>query len=105
MPPKKRVDLPDHVRAAVLGDVAHSCDVWTRAEEDFKIRTYYAVEQGVTQREIADQLGVTQQVVSKYASQGREFLAERERVRVEQAGAGRDREDPDRSGKLITHGF
>lgn len=104
MPPKKRITLPDQVRDAVLGDVALSCDIWNRAEEDFKVRVYYAVEQGVSQGEIAERLGASQPVVSKYARQGREILAARERGRVEQAGAGRDREDLDRSGELLANG-
>lgn len=104
MPPKKRIELPDHVREAVLGDVYHSCDVWSRAEEDFKIRVYYAVEQGVTQGEIGDRLRLSQAVVSKYARQGKEILAERERRRrLESEGDLRSGEDPFRSGELAAN--
>jgi predicted XRE-type DNA-binding protein len=103
VPPRKKIDLPDHVRDAVLGDIRLSEEIAKRADEDFKIRVHYAVEQGVMQGEIAEKLGVSQQMVSKLVRQGREALAERERVRLEQAGSRRDREDPDRPRELAAH--
>jgi DNA-directed RNA polymerase specialized sigma24 family protein len=101
MPPKKKVDLPDHVREALLGDVHMTYEnaldakaLQERADERFKIRIYLATEQGMTTREIAEELGIAQTSVSKYANQGREAYERREQARSQPAG-----EDPVRSSQ------
>ncbi|MFF5471021.1 helix-turn-helix domain-containing protein [Streptomyces achromogenes] len=84
MPPKKKVNLPDHVRAAVLADIALTHESAVRAEENDKIRIFLATEQGLDTYEIADELGdVSQQTVSRWARQGREILERREREKRE----------------------
>ncbi|MEV4228155.1 helix-turn-helix domain-containing protein [Streptomyces bobili] len=95
MPPKKRVDLPDHVRAAVLGEVQMDVIQATAAEERSKIRIYLATEQGLTTYEIAEKLGIPQQTVSRWARQGREAWERREPTGDQRSG-----EDPVRSGEL-----
>lgn len=95
MPPKKRVDLPDHVRAAVLADVALSHQQAIQAEENDKIRIYLATEQGLDTYEIAEQLGVSQSSVSKWSRQGKEAYARRESARGRRLG-----EDPLRPAQL-----
>ncbi|WP_141747155.1 hypothetical protein [Streptomyces agglomeratus] len=92
MPPKKKVDLPDHVREAVLEDVALDYKQATEAQERYKIRIYLAIQQGVTTYEIANDLGVSQSVVSKWSREG-------EQARNRRLGV-----DPDRSGELVTNG-
>ncbi|MGW2513626.1 helix-turn-helix domain-containing protein [Streptomyces scopuliridis] len=92
MPPKKKVDLPDHVREAVLDDVALSHQEAIDAEERDKIRIFLATEQGLSTYEIATKLGVSQQVVSKWSRQGEE-------ARNRRRGG-----DPHRSGELIQNG-
>jgi predicted DNA-binding protein YlxM (UPF0122 family) len=94
MPPKKRVDLPDHVRAAVLADVGVSYEQSVSADEAAKIRIFLATEQGLTTGEIAEQLNVSQQSVSRYSREGKEALARREQTRGQHAG-----EDPLRPGE------
>lgn len=81
MPPKKKVDLPDHVRAAVLSDVGLSFHQRNDADDSLKLRIYYAVEQGLTTQEIADQLGISQTSASKYRTQGEEIHKRREQAR------------------------
>jgi DNA-directed RNA polymerase specialized sigma24 family protein len=98
MPPK-RVDLPDSVRAAVLADVRLSFDQAVESDVLAKIRIYLATEQGLTQDDLAAELGVTRQGVGKWVRQGREALARRKERQSEEAG-NRDRgDDPDRSGE------
>ncbi|MFJ2176435.1 hypothetical protein ACIOHE_26530 [Streptomyces sp. NPDC087851] len=92
MPPKKRVELPDHVREAVLDDVALSHEQAITAEENDKIRIHLALVQGVTTYEIAAKLGVSQTVVSKWGRQG------------EEARNRRRGSDPHRPGELLPNG-
>lgn len=94
MPPKKRVDLPDHVRAAVLADVELTHQQAVSAEENDKIRIYLASEQGLTTYELAQRLGVSQSVVSNWRRQGEEAYLRRESARSGRAG-----QDSDRSGE------
>jgi DNA-binding NarL/FixJ family response regulator len=93
--------LPDHVRAAVLADIELTHERAVTAEEDDKVRIFLATEQGLDTYEIADQLGISQTTVSKYARQGKEILERREREKREREPA-RDQpagRDPDRSGE------
>lgn len=92
MPPKKRINLPDHVREAVLDDVQLSHKEALEADERYKIRIYLATVQGMTTYEIADRLGVSQSVVSKWSREG-------EQARNRRRGA-----DPDRPGELAANG-
>lgn len=101
MPPKKKVDLPDHVRAAVLADIALTHESAVTAEENDKVRIYLATEQGLDTYEIAEELGdVSQQTVSRWARQGREILERREREKRQREQGGHSTgEDPVRSGE------
>lgn len=99
MPPKKKVDLPDHVRAAVIGEVKLGYEAAADAEERSKIRIYLATEQGLSTYELAESLGVSQAVVSKWSRQGKEAYERRESARDHQLG-----EDPVRSGELVPNG-
>lgn len=94
MPPKKKVDLPDHVRAAVLADVELTHQQAVQAEQTDKIRVYLAIEQGLTTYELAERLGVSQSVVSNWRRQGEEAYKRRESARDQPAG-----QDPDRSSE------
>lgn len=94
MPPKKRVELPDHVRNAVLGDVLLGYEAAADAEERSKIRIYLATEQGLSTYEIAERLNVSQAVVSKWSRQGKEAYERREQ------GSHSAGEDPVRPGEL-----
>lgn len=89
MPPKKRVDLPEHVRIAVLGEVRLDYVAAAKAEERTKIRIYLATEQGLTTYEIAEGLGVSQAVVSKWSRQGKEAY-ERQREEESARESARD---------------
>lgn len=105
MPPKKRVTLPDHVRAAVLADVALSHQTAQDADENSKIRIFLATEQGLDTYELAEKLGISQTSVSKYARLGREALERREQGRGarESEGGQQSGEDPDRPGELLAY--
>lgn len=92
MPPKKRITLSDEVREAVLEDVALSHEQAIDADKREKIRIFLATEQGLTTYEIAERLGVSQSVVSKWSRQG------------EQARDRRRGEDPDRPEELVSNG-
>jgi hypothetical protein len=101
VPPRKKIDLPDSVRAALLADVEltyrHSLD----ADESSKIRIHLAIEQGITTYELEDQLRVSQQTISRWGRQGKEALERREERKGAREPAG-DRQsdpDPDRSGE------
>jgi transposase-like protein len=94
VPPKRKVDLPDHVRKAVLGEVRLGYEAAADAEERSKIRIYLATEQGLSTYEIAEQLNVSQAVVSKWSRQGKEAYERREQ------GSHPAGEDPVRSGEL-----
>lgn len=74
---RKRVEVPPHIRALLGEELRLSYEAATAAETAFKIRVYVAVEQGVTTQEIADELGVSQSVVSKYRIQGEAFYRKR----------------------------
>lgn len=99
MPPKKKVELPDHVRKAALADVKLSYRLSIEADESAKIRIYLGTEQGLSTYEIAEDLGVSQPVVSKWSRQGREAYERREEARNRRGGV-----DPDRSGELTALG-
>jgi transposase-like protein len=72
VPPRKKIELPDHVRSAVLDDLLLVHMETIAAEEREKIRIHLAVEQGLTTAEIASRLEVSQSVVSKWRKQGEE---------------------------------
>lgn len=69
MPPKK-VTLPDHVKAAVLDEIAMDYQAIQSATDRMRRRVFLGLEQGLTQDEIADRLNalpgvsVTRQGVS-----------------------------------------
>jgi DNA-directed RNA polymerase specialized sigma24 family protein len=104
VPPKKKVDLPDHVRAAVLGEVQLDYRQAADAEERSKIRIFLATEQGLTTYEIATKLNVPQQTVSRWARQGKEAWERREGVTREPEGDQQPGEDPVRSGEPLPLG-
>ncbi|MFF9268643.1 helix-turn-helix domain-containing protein [Streptomyces rochei] len=99
MPPKKKVDLPEHVRAAVLSEVSLDYEAAAAAEERSKIRIFLATEQGLSTYELAERLGVSQAVVSKWSRQGKEAWEARESARGSQSG-----EDPVRPGEPVPLG-
>ncbi|WP_410088765.1 sigma factor-like helix-turn-helix DNA-binding protein [Streptomyces sp. t39] len=74
------------------------------ALERDKIRIYLATEQGLETYEIAERLGLSRTSVNKYARQGREALASRERSAGEQAGSGGGGADPGGPRELLAHG-
>lgn len=86
MPPRKKAQMPDHVKEAVLEDVALSHQQAIAASEHDKIRIHLAWVQGATTKEIADKLGVSQQVVSKWRGQGEQALERRRRGDPERSG-------------------
>jgi hypothetical protein len=99
MPPKRKIDLPDHVRRAALTGVREARVRADRAEEDFKMDVFLKTEQGITQGELAAELGVSQPLISMYRTQGKEVYERRERER--NSGGG---EDPHRSREHVTNG-
>jgi IS30 family transposase len=86
----------------VLADVELDYLASLEADEKSKIRIFLALEQGVTTREIEDQLHVPQQTVSRWGRQGREALERRaaERRARESARDQQSGEDPLRRGEL-----
>jgi hypothetical protein len=91
VPPKKRVDLPDHVRKAVLDDIELTHGAALDAEERDKIRIYLATEQGLDTYEIAERLGnVSQPTVARWALKGKEAFERREREKGARESAGGD---------------
>ncbi|GAA1427684.1 hypothetical protein GCM10009601_39370 [Streptomyces thermospinosisporus] len=100
MPPKKKVTLPEHVRAAVLADIELTHQTAIQAEENDKVRIFLATQQGLDTYEIADKLGISQSSVSKYARQGREILERRRReAEARESGGQPSGEDPFRPGE------
>lgn len=77
MPPRRKIVLPDHVREAVLSEIGLSAKVSADAEASFKLRVYLATQQGLTQDEIAQELSVSQAVISKWRNQGEQEARER----------------------------
>jgi hypothetical protein len=67
---RKRFEWPPHVRQMMYEDLCHGYLDARAAKEAFKIRVYIGVEQGVTTRQIADKLGISQASVSKYRIEG-----------------------------------
>lgn len=101
MPPKKKVDLPDHVRAAVLADIALTHQSAITADENDKVRIYLATVQGLDTYEVAAELRISQTTASKYARLGREILERREREKRErEQGSHPAGDDPVRPGEL-----
>jgi len=99
VPPKKKVTLPEHVRNAVLADVALTYQRAMDADEDAKIRIYLATEQGLDTYELADELSISQTTASKYKIQGKQALERREEKRQRESGGGSAGEDPVRPGE------
>lgn len=105
VPPRKRVTLPDHVRAAVLADIALTHQNAITADENRKVRIFLATEQGLDTYELAEKLGVSQTTVSKYAGQGKAILSRREEEERERESGGRPPgDDPVRPGEFVPHG-
>ncbi|MEV6833515.1 hypothetical protein AB0N17_03120 [Streptomyces sp. NPDC051133] len=75
---RRGVDWPPHVRKMIGDDLRLSHEAARAAEDAFKIRVYIAVEQGVTTREIATEIGVSQQTVSRYRIEGESLYQHRQ---------------------------
>lgn len=89
MPPKKRIDLPDHVREAVLADIALTHEEAVRADERDKVRIYLGTVQGLDTYEIAERLAdVSQPTVARWAQKGKEAYERRRREQEERESAG-----------------
>lgn len=92
MPPKKRIELPEEVREALLDEVSLTYEVAQQATETSKIRMYLAIQQGLTTREIADQLNarsvkpVSQSTISNWSREGEQARKRRDRERAERPG-------------------
>jgi hypothetical protein len=105
VPPRKKVTLPDHVRDAVLTDIALTYQNALDADEAAKIRLFLATEQGLDTYEIAEKLGISQTSASKYARQGKEALARRSEGGASESARGQQPgEDPVRSGERAAVG-
>lgn len=101
MPPRKKIDLPDHVRAALLADVALTHQQALDADERDKIRIHLALEQGITTRELEEHLGIPQPTISRWGRLGKEAMEHRkEYARRESARDQQPGEDPLRPGEL-----
>jgi hypothetical protein len=99
VPPKKKVDLPDHVRAAALAEAELSYRDTLGAEERFKVQLYLKVQQGLTTYELAEYfqsrgLQVSQPTIARWANYGEEAYKRRESARDQQSG-----QDPVRPGQ------
>jgi DNA-binding NarL/FixJ family response regulator len=70
MPYRKRVEWPPHVREQLIEGLRQSRAATRAAHTAFKITVCRAVEQGVTTREIANELGISQAAVSRYRVEG-----------------------------------
>ncbi|MEV7814230.1 hypothetical protein AB0P05_26415 [Streptomyces flaveolus] len=92
--------MPESVRAAVLEDVALTYQTALDADENSKIRIHLALEQGVTTRELEEELHVPQQTISRWGRQGKEALERRKEARAKrEQGSQPAGEDPLRSGE------
>lgn len=78
---RQRIEWAPGVREELLARVGREHAAARDAETRFKIRVYLAVEQGLTTREVADALGISQTAASKYRMQGE--AAHRERPTAE----------------------
>ncbi|CAM5620811.1 hypothetical protein [Streptomyces aurantiogriseus] len=67
---RKRMEWPPHVRQMVGEELRLAHEAAQAAEVAFKIRVYIAVEQGLTTREVAEHIGISQAAASKYRIQG-----------------------------------
>lgn len=67
---RQRVEWAPDVREDLLAGVGRDHVAALEAETRFKIRVYLAVKQGLTTREVAEALGISQTAVSKYRMQG-----------------------------------
>jgi DNA-directed RNA polymerase specialized sigma24 family protein len=67
---RKRVEWPPHVRQALFEEVRRGVEDARAARAAFKRSVYRAVEMGVTTREIAKTLGISQAAVSRYRIEG-----------------------------------
>lgn len=77
---RKRVDWPAHVHEMLGEDLRLAHEAAQAAEAAFKIRIHIAAAQGLTTRQIADHLGISQATVSRYRIEGEAAYRER-RVR------------------------
>ncbi|MFG3509627.1 hypothetical protein ACGF5F_29465 [Streptomyces sp. NPDC047821] len=99
MPPKKRIELSDEVRAAFTERLQHSKACADRGVEDFLIDVYLMNKAGMTIAEIGVSLGTKTSTVGDWKRKGEEAYTRREQER-----SGRPGGDPDRSGELLTNG-
>ncbi|MFF4834074.1 helix-turn-helix domain-containing protein [Streptomyces sp. NPDC001315] len=76
----RKAEWSPEVRAALQADLRLTYEAAQHAETLFKIRIYIAVEQGLTTREVAAELGMSQQTVSRYRIEGEAAFAARQAV-------------------------
>jgi transposase len=104
VPPRKKIDLPDHVRAAALAEIELSYRDTLSAEERFRVQLYLKTEQGLTTYELAEYLigrgvQVSQPTIARWVKHGEEIYKRRESTRDQQPG-----EDPFRPGEPLPLG-
>lgn len=87
---RKKITLPEHVRAAALADLEAMYREWQEQirGESFKLRVYLALEQGLLQGEVGQRCGVGQTQVSNWKVAGEQIARNRGLVG-----------DPDRPGE------
>lgn len=95
MPPKKKVQLSDDVRAAFKAQLADAKRVSDQATENFYVQVYLMNRSGLTFSEIAEIFETRTSTVSDWKRKGEEAYGRRESARDQQFG-----EDPLRSGEL-----
>jgi transposase-like protein len=79
------------VRDALLAEAKLTHQLAEQAADTEKVRIYLAVEQGVTTYELAQELGMSQSVVSNWRRQGEEAYKRRESARSQPPGQDLDR--------------
>lgn len=84
--PRKKIELSDHVRNAILDEIELIAEAAQRADEDKKIRVYLAREQGVLQADMASKLGVSTSVISLWSKQGEQARDRRRSERADRSG-------------------
>lgn len=92
MPPKRRITLPDDVRDALSERLRESKEASERTRESFFVDVYLMNRAGMTEKEIAEVLGVSPATVNDWKRKGEEARNRRSGV------------DPDRSGELTALG-
>lgn len=74
---RKRAEWPTHVPELIGEELRLAHETARAAEIAFKIRIYIAMEQGLTTREIAEAIGMSKAVISKYRIQGEALYQQR----------------------------